>query len=82
MRKRLAKEAEELAKSIEIYARSSPNKYLYPMQLMARFKTDIGTVRRALKILHDKGLIQQCTRENWAFGSVLRGARRTWRFKG
>jgi hypothetical protein len=32
-------------------------------------------------LMHDKGLIQQCSRENWAFGSVLRGARRSWRLK-
>jgi ribosomal protein S25 len=81
MRKRLKVEAEELAQSIEIYVRGHKDKYLYPMQIMRKFGVDIGSVRRAIKLMHDKGLIQQCSRENWAFGSVLRGARRSWRLK-
>lgn len=82
MRKRLKREAEDLAQTLELHGGFWGNGHFSIWNVIHRFGVDAGTVRRAIKILADKGALRGGRyRKNWAFGGVDRGRKRTWRFK-
>lgn len=83
MRKRLRKEAEDLALSIEAWLGNAPRKGFSIIAVMNRYGVDAGSVRRAIKILKDQGKLRGGGQEwNWPFGAIIRGRRRSWELKG
>lgn len=82
MRKRLKKQAEDLAQTLELHGGFWGSGHFSIHNVMHRFNIDAGTVRRAIKILQDKGKLYGGRYvKNWVFGGVDRGRKRVWRFK-
>ena len=82
MREKHRKSAEETATLLENWARQHQVEILAPMPIMQSLGISIGEFRRAIKVMHDRGLIRSMPdRTNWAFAGVHRGVRRHWLFK-